>query len=208
MGLSTYSELKESIIRWSKRGDILSMVDDFIDIAESIMYSNPDAQLRIRDMEARAFDNTTSLDRFMPLPENYVQMRQFKLNLDEGHERIIDYVSPDSMIIKQGEGIPIYYTISSQIEFDRVADDMYEVEFLYYQSLAPLSSANPTNAILDRFPQIYLYGALFACKDWAMQPEESAKYYQQFISAIRGANAQDRRGRYHGMSARVHGATP
>lgn len=208
MGLATFNELRESIINWSKRGDILSLTDDFIAIAESLMYSNPDASLRILDMETRATDYTNTTDRFMPLPTRYVQMRQVKINLDDLGEPAITFVSPESMIIKEVEGIPVYYTIASQIEFDRIPDDMYEIEMLYYQSLAPLSATNQTNAILTRFPHIYLYGALFACKDWGMLQDEAAGYYQKFIAAIRGANQQDRRGRYHAPSIRVAAVTP
>lgn len=208
MAIDTFQTLKESIINWSKRGDILSLTEDFIAIAESLMYSNPDASLRIRDMEARATDDTNTTDRFMPLPTGYVQMRQVKINLDDLGEPAITFVPPESMIIKEVEGIPVYYTIGSQIEFDRISDDEYEIEMLYYRTLTPLSATNTTNAILTRFPQIYLYGALFACKDWTMQSDEAIGYYQKFIAAIKGANQQDRRGRYHAPSIRVAAVTP
>jgi hypothetical protein len=195
MGLATYLELKDSIAKWSKRSDILSITDDFIDIAESLIYSNPDASLRIRDMEARAYDTMNTIDRFMPLPDGYVEMRNVKLSLDQG-EYTVQYVAPEAMVIRSGESTPCFYTVSSQIEFDCVASDIYEVEFLYYKSLTPLSSSNLTNAILTRFPHVYLYGALFACHDWMKKPEEAAAYYQRFVEAIRGANKLDKDGRY------------
>lgn len=207
MSLDSYANLKVSIIEWSKRSDILSLVDDFIDIAESLMYANPDAQLRIRDMETRATGTLSTADRYEPLPTRYLQMRQVKLNLSHG-DFLIDYQAPESMILKDVAGVPCFYTISNQIEFDRVPDDTYQIEFLYYQTLAPLSASATTNAILTRFPHIYLYGALFACADWALQPEQAAAYYQRFIAAIRGANNQDRRGRYHGATVRVAAVTP
>lgn len=207
MALDSYANLKVSIIEWSKRSDILSLTDDFIDIAESLMYSNPDAQLRIRDMETRATGALSTADRYEALPTRYLQMRQVKLNLAHG-DFLIDYQAPESMILKDVAGVPCFYTISNQIEFDRVPDDTYQIEFLYYQTLAPLSASATTNAILTRFPHIYLYGALYACADWALQPEQAAAYYQRFIAAIRGANQQDRRGRYHGATVRVAAVTP
>lgn len=207
MALDSYQTLKTSIIEWSKRSDILSLVDDFIDIAESTMYANPDAQLRIRDMETRATGNMSTTDRCEPLPSRFIEMRQVKLNLTAG-EYMMSYVSPDSMIIKDASGIPPYYTITNQVEFDRIPDDAYEIEFLYYESLAPLTATAPSNQILVRFPQIYLYGALYACFDWAMQGDVSANYYSKMISAIKGANTMDRRGRYHGASIRLNAVTP
>lgn len=207
MSLDSYANLKVSIIEWSKRSDILSLVDDFIDIAESLMYANPDAQLRIRDMEARATGTLSTADRYEALPTRYLQMRQVKLNLSYG-DFLMNYQAPESMIISDVAGVPCYYTIANQIEFDRIPDDTYEIEFLYYQTLTPLSATATTNSVLTRFPHIYLYGALFACAEWALQPEVAASHYQRFIAAIRGANQQDRRGRYHGATARVAAVTP
>src|ERR1043165_5717837 len=125
MGLATYLELKDSIAKWSKRSDILSITDDFIDIAESLIYSNPDASLPIRDMEARAYDTMNPIHRFMPLPDGYVEMRNVKLSLDQG-EYTVQYVAPEAMVIRSGESTPCFYTVSSQIEFDCVASDRSE----------------------------------------------------------------------------------
>lgn len=207
MTITTYSELKIAIQSWAKRTDIVDQFDTFIDIAESIMYANPDASLRIREMETRATGTLSAANRYEPLPTNYLQMRQVKLNLDAG-DRFLEYKSPESMAISPDAGIPWNYTISDQIELDRAPDDDYTIEFLYFASLTPLSDAAPTNAILTRFPLIYLYGALYAFSQWSMQEEKASFYYQSFIKAIQGANHLDKRGRYHSPSGRIAGVTP
>ena len=40
MAISNYLELKASVQRWAKRGDINSLIDDFIDLAESDIWQN------------------------------------------------------------------------------------------------------------------------------------------------------------------------
>ena len=207
MAIQTYSELKIAIQSWAKRTDIVDQFDTFIDIAESIIYANPDASLRIRDMETRATGTLSTANRYEPLPTNYLQMRQVKLNLDAG-DLFLEYKSPESLHISPAAGIPRYYTIGSQIELERVPDDDYTIEFLYYATPTPLSDAAPTNAVLTRFPLIYLYGALYAFSQWSMQEEKSSFYYQSFIKAIQGANHLDKRGRYHSPSGRIAGVTP
>lgn len=207
MTISTYAELKVAIQSWSKRSDILDQLDTFIDIAESTMYANPDCSLRVRDMEARATGSTSITDRFVALPTRYLQMRQVKLNLDAG-DYFLTPATPETMGIDSRASVPTEYCVTSQVELNRVSDQVYEIEFLYYQTLAPLTSVATTNAILTRFPQIYLYGAMFALAQWSMQPDMEAKYYNAFIRAIQGANNQDKRGRYHQPAMRVAGVTP
>lgn len=205
--ISTYAELKAAIQSWAKRSDILDQLDTFIDVAESTMYANPDASLRVRDMETRATGTLSTADRYEPLPTRYLQMRQVKLNLDSG-DRFLEFKSPEAMAISSDAGIPWNYTIGSQIEFDRVPDDTYAIEFLYYASLAPLTSSATTNAILTRFPMVYLYGCLYAFYQWSMQEDRSTYYYNDFIKAIQGANSLDKRGRYHQPAGRIMGVTP
>lgn len=207
MAIDSYLTLKTTIQAYVKRTDILDMLDTFIDLAESTMYANPDASLRIRDMEGRATGTLSTANRYEPLPTNYLQMRQVKLNLSHG-DYMLDYLAPESLQIYNTTGVPGKYTITDQIEFEFTPDQAYTVEFLYYKTLTPLSVSNLTNAVLTRFPQIYLYGSIFAFYQWAMQEEKAAYYYSAFVQAIQGANHQDKRGRYHSPQVRVVGVTP
>jgi hypothetical protein len=207
MAISTYAELKQSLIDYSKRNDILSLVDTFIDIAESTMYANPDCSLRVRDMEARATASTSITTRFIALPTRYLEMRQAKLNLAHG-DFMLESRTPETLPIWNRASTPTLYAVTSQVELNCISDQIYTAEFLYYQTLAPLTSGAPTNAILTRFPQIYLYGALFALYQWMMNEDRAAYYYQAFIKAIQGANNQDRRGRFHQPVIRSMEITP
>jgi hypothetical protein len=66
----------------------------------------------------------------------------------------------------------------------------------YFAIPTPLSSANQTNNILSKFPNIYLFGALSAAYMWVGDTENQAKSYSAFIGAIKGANKKDKQGRY------------
>lgn len=193
--ITTYSELKVAIQDWSKRTDTLSLLDTFIDLAESEMYANAGESLRLRDMEVSATGLTSITTRFLALPTRYLELRRIKLNLAQGDLKL-DYETPAAMIINPQSGMPKFFTLNSQIEFDRISDIVYTVETQYFQMLAPLSAAAPTNAILTRFPSIYLWGALAALYQWAKLPDQADYYYQQFLGAISKANLQDRKGRY------------
>lgn len=208
MTISTYQELKVAIQDWSKRSDTLSLLDTFIDLAEAEMYANAEEPLRLRDMETSTTGVTSITTRYMNLPTRYLAFKRLKLNLTQGDLRL-QFSPIDQMRISPTAGLPKFFTVGSQVEFDRISDQVYTVGIDYYQSLTPLSDAAPTNAILTRFPTIYLWGALSALWQWGKKLDESDYYYKQFLGAIAKANLQDRRGRYGpAPTIRMEGPTP
>jgi hypothetical protein len=203
MAISNYLELKQAIERWAKRGDIASLTDDFIDLAESDIWQH----LRIRDMEARA-TAVTGADRFLALPDGFLEMR--KLTLVSGSLRYdLTSVVPESLKLQGTSGIPSSFTVTSQLEFNRIPAGNYTAEMQYYKTLTPLSTTDPVNAVLTRFPSIYLYGALFHFAQWAHNDAMLQKYVALFSKEIELANKSDRRGRYGPAPAmRIEGSTP
>ena len=65
----------------------------------------------------------------------------------------------------------------------------------YWQTVTDLDSTNTTNAILTRFPNIYLNGCLWALHAWAMNEQTAENYYQKMVREILDANKMDARGR-------------
>lgn len=217
MAISTYLELKSAIQSWAKRSDISSYIDDFIDLAEADMWGGPSVTnpeilssepLRIREMEARATAETSTSDRFLELPEGYLQMRKLRIINGSVNQELMFRV-PESITVLASAGIPTEYSITSEIQFNRVCGGLFTAEMNYYKSLTPLSQSNTSNAVLARYPNIYLYGALSHFSDWAMNDGLKLKYEKLFVSAIRAANKNDRKGRYgSGKSMKREGPTP
>lgn len=204
MAISTYNELKTAIERWSKRTDAVDVIDDFIDLAEADIAR----ELRIRDMEARATASASTADRFLELPTSFLMMRKMRLYTGS-LQYDLTYRVPESMTIIPASGRPTEYTVTSQLEFNRTPDSAYTVEMQYYRSLTPLSASNTTNAILTRYPNVYLYGALFHFGLWARDDRMVAQFAPLFDGAIREANTADRKGRHGAAKAmKIEGSTP
>jgi|TARA_R110000751_G_scaffold68024_1_gene138524 hypothetical protein len=204
MSISTYLELKTAIQNWSKRSDTLSVIDDFIDLAESDIAVN----LKVRSMEGTATGSTGTTDRYLALPTGFLSMRKFRIYTG-GASFEIEYRAPESMNIQTAAGRPRFFTVTNQVEFDRVPDSAYSYEMAHFKSLTALSSSNTTNDILTRFPAIYLYGSLFHFAQWAHDDAMIQKYSLLFDEAMKRANKLDRRGR-HGPAPAMHieGSTP
>ena len=163
-------------------------------------------KLRIRDMESRQTASLTT--RYLALPTNYVEMRRLRL-VSGSNNYNIDYEAPSSMIVSADTSIPKYFTVTSQLEFDRTPDGTYTAEMELYISLTALSDSNTSNAVLSRFPMIYLFGSLWALWLFASEEDKADYYYGMFDKAIRDANAQDSRGRYGpAPAARMRGTAP
>lgn len=209
MSLDTYANLKDEIISWSHRDDVDLKIDTFIDLAESEMLANAVEPLQLRGEETLVVFATNTSDRFVALPAGYQSLRKARIQIANGESYEIFYRTPAQLNLISSAGMPRFFTVTDQVEFDRVSDQIYAGEFQYFQDFTALSSSNTTNTVLTNHPTIYLFGALWSLKKHTEEPQAAAGYYQDFINAIRGANKKDWLGRYGPAPvARVEGATP
>lgn len=191
MALGTYEDLKASIERFSHRTDISDVIDDFIDLAENTI----DKGLRMRSNESRERASASTSDRYLALPDRFLEMRRLEL-INGSVTKDIVYRSPEAMQIADTSGEPKYFTITNQIEFDRTPSSAYTIEIVFYKGLNPLSSSNTTNDVLTNYPDLYLYGALYHLNNWTLDAEEMSKYLNLFNVALESANLQEQRGRF------------
>lgn len=204
MAFDNYTNLKAAIQKWSHRTDISDIVDDCIDLAENKI----DHDLELLSNEQRATATTATTDRFLALPTQYLEMR--RLTIVSGsinHE--IRFQSPEQMTVMNASGRPNYFTVTSQIEFDRVPDSAYTVEMSYYVRLTPLDDTNTTNDVLTNHPNLYLYGSLAELFKWALDQDTAILYENLFNQEMMKANKQENRGRYGpALSMKYEGPTP
>lgn len=196
MSLDTYTNLKAEIIDWSHRNDIDLKVDTFIKLCETEMFSNQVEPLMVRGGETREEFTTNTADRFVTLPTGYQSARKLRIQISNGQSYELEYRTPSQLQILSSTGCPYFYTITDQIEMERISDQVYTGEAQYYCEFTGLSSSNASNFVLSSFPNIYWAGCLWALKLYAEEFQEAGLYYQQFIANIRGANTKDSLGRY------------
>jgi len=209
MSLDTYPNLKDEIIAWSYRDDLDLKIDTFIDLDESEMLANNVEPLQLRGQETLSSLSTSTTTRFASLPDSYQSMRKIRIQIVNGESYELRYRTPSQLNIISTTGMPRFFTVTDQIEFDRVSDQAYAGEIQHYADFTVLSDSNTTNTVLTNHPTIYLFGALWALKLHVLEYPDAAAYYQQFIAAIRGANNKSELGRYGPAPvARIEGATP
>jgi hypothetical protein len=119
------------------------------------------------------------------------------------------FQTPAQMVVKDAVTRPSQFAVTSQIEFDLTPDQAYTAEMQYWGRTTALSDAEPTNDILTNYPDIYLFGCLWMVAKYGNEPDVAGIYYDDFIQAIRGANQENKSGRYGPtMTRRVKGCNP
>lgn len=210
MSLSDYSGLKDAVRRWSKRKDATDdFIDDFIDLAEEKIYSNEVSPLRIKEMDTRATATVSITDRYLALPDRFVDMRRLKINAQTdttpGFAEDIDirFRAPDQLLLNNLSGFPGFFAVTSQIEFERIPDQLYVVEMQYFAKELPLDNANPINAVLTRFPSIYLHATLSELWKYYNEEEKAEFYNAKALNAIVAANKAEKKAMF-GNAPQIH----
>ena len=210
MALETVGDLRAAVKRQSHRNDIDDdQVNDFIDQCESDIYANEFDILRVREMETRSTAVTAADSRYLELPDNFLEMRRLSLLLGSGETPDVTFQAPNQLRVKSS-GRPKFFTVTSQLEFDRIPDSTYSIEMQHMVSAVPLTDDAPTNFVLSNYPNIYLYGSLWALFLWTMDEQRATYYRGLFLGSIRGANKGTKKSRY-GPSPSLsqnYGSTP
>lgn len=209
MAITNYTELRSAIIDWSFRDDLDLKIDDFISIAETYMLSNESENLKIRDFETLTTNVLSIVSRFNALPSGYQNMRSISLLRADGSRKKLEYRTPQALHLKTSAQEPDFYTITTQIEFDAIPLVADTIEIQYFADFTPLTAVNPTNSVLTKSHNIYLFGALWALFTYIDDDAKTSKYKLFFKEAIRGANSTDIDGRYGpGLTMVNEGPTP
>ena len=202
MSISTVSELRAAIADYLI-DDMPDQINQFIVLAES----RHRREIRMREMFTRA--SLTVNARNVNLPTGFLEAINFRL-LTDPVTRLEEVSLPEMTAIRQEvNGRPAYFSIASDIEFDVVPDASYSGEITYYQSLPPLSDADPSNVLLTTYPDAYLYAALAASAPYQMADERLAVWEALYRDARDMINRQSAASRRVGpLVSRVSGRTP
>ena len=199
MAFGNYEELKTSIANWSDRDDMAPFIPDFIALCEARF----NRELRLRSMEQKDYANTIGGQANYSLPPNYLQMREFRLNMDPTVS--LQYVSPEIYEAwNLGQGTPKFYTIiANEIRIGPVPAGAYEMEMLFWAKFPNLSGTVPTNWMLQNSPDVYLYGSLLELEPFIQNDARISVWGAGYQKAISDIQLQDDKDRHSGSALTV-----
>jgi hypothetical protein len=190
MALNNYENLKKSIIEWSHQDDANLLIPDFIQLTETEMFANDEEILILKTLGKTV--ELLLINGEVELPDDLIEIRSIKI-IGENNTIDLNYHTPQG-IDYNNSNLCQYTIIDNKIKTNISSEDTILINYVS-ESLS-LSDLEVSNEVLEKYPNIYLFGALYFLKEWADEPQDAQNYYIRFIKAIRGANKKSKLGKY------------
>jgi hypothetical protein len=209
------------------RDDLTAHIPSFITLAEN----RSNRRVRVREMERTTTLTPTSSaaaitsgDIFDPdpldadevgnesdtniciLPTDYIEARRVAANTDP-----VSILSPISLDAARENfnfsGYPTRYTISGNYLTAYPSTDT-TIDLTYYAKIPALSNTLASNWLLERAPEIYLYGALLESAPFMEDDARLATWISLYKAAVDELLQADTRGLWSRAVSRIRGITP
>jgi hypothetical protein len=203
MDLSSYSGLQEAALSVvGREGD--SSLTAYAPIAVTLAHAKLNDNLQVMEMEATS--TGTSDNGVVALPDDFAGWRR----VEAYPYGPLEFQEPNYLAHRYptgAGGCPAFFTIQggSLVTYPTYTG---EITLDYYQRIPALSDSNPSNWLLVRRPDIYLFLTVSELYAFAKNYEEAVTWNQRGMTAVEEVNTKDKAKRYSRVSARVKGPTP
>ncbi len=180
-----YGELKQTIADYAHRADLSSQIPGFIRVATARL----NRDLRVQEMVTELA--TTPTTNPWALPDDYLELRELTRDATNSVGRVqLSSVSNHQINKYAGAtGSPTFYSIDGfEIETAPGGLDT-EYALQYVAALPELVGDADTNAVLTRYPNLYIYGALIELYSWTQDQANQQRVTEMVVSEIAAANA-------------------
>lgn len=181
------------------RTDIDDAIVRFIGLAEAQI----SRELRHYNMQKRV--SAVATDRFLPRPGDWIET--IRMHVASSNTEPLQLISRDDMMDKRAKyndqtGTPRFYChVESGFELFPTPSADTDIELLYYASIDRLVGNDATNWLLDRHPDVYLYGALTHALEYV--DDSLAKQWQvMFVDAVKRVQLESDKSMMSGVSLR------
>lgn len=205
MALDTYAGLQAAVLDWIARpGDPLVQPA----LPEMITLFEAEMRLRLRHIgnETMAQLYTTTGAGDLPLPDDFVELRAASI---DGLGKPLEVLSASQAATMTSGGVPAWFTIYGGGDFGcsdggammRLVPPPggnYTINITYLRGLPPLSDAAPSNWLLKKAPQLYLWGTLVECSAYIGFDERAKLWLERRDATWETLERDDRKARWGG----------
>lgn len=154
---STYDGLLAAVADWLNRADLTLQLPAFVALAEAGF----NRDLRVRDMMVRA--HATSDQENVELPADYLETYSLAIE-PSGSQPPLRYMGEtETNLLKANRAtgaVTGYTLINGGLELVPAPPGDVELRLVYYARIPALGALTPSNWLLVKSPDLYLYGAL------------------------------------------------
>ncbi|MBD9592687.1 hypothetical protein IB270_07570 [Ensifer sp. ENS05] len=197
--ISDYASLLVDAGEYSGRNDIAHLFPRFIGLAETKL----NRFLRVAEMEV--VDTVAVMSGAGTLPTDFLEAREVK----NANGLPIRAVSLQQLTESYAgrSGIPTGYAIVGSTINVRPKGDG-DLTVTYYGKIPALTRANPTNWLLEKAPDAYLYALVEEIAIWERDIDKAGTATQLKMLALSGLKIGDERTRWGNAQVVVGGPTP
>lgn len=158
MTITSYQTLVDAIVDRMNDSALDTYAPEFIQMAEAMF----NRRLFNLESEGTATIDTVADQESLAFPTDFVQLKS--IHLDTDPRVLLEPMSAGNLRYywaAQTTGKPQNYAISSdEIMLGPVPDGVYTANMTYTRTLTALSASATTNWLLEKHPDLYLYGSL------------------------------------------------
>ena len=193
MALNTFSTIKSAVSDWLDRDDIATVVDQFITLTETRLYS----VLRVRQMETAL--SLTISSGTVTLPADFLEFKH--AYVDGAPTQSLEFKGVDWIYknypTRSSGSKPVYAAVDAgTVLFGPYPDSNYVIKGTYYAKPAALVvTTNETNFLTTSYPDILLYGALVQSSYYLGQDERLIGWqagYDEALNRLMDADKKER----------------
>jgi len=167
-----YDDLLSAAAQWLNREDLTDQLPAFVRFAESQF----NRELRVRDMMVRAY--TTSANELVELPDDWLE--HYSLTTADGGT--LEYMTEAGSNRLKGDGMSGetfgYTVVGNAIELVPMPGADMELRMVYYARIPSLGPSQPSNWLLAKYPDIYLYSTLLQAMPYLKDDTRLATWIQ------------------------------
>ena len=204
MPFENYDVLQQSIAGWLARTDLEQRIPDFIRLAEVKFFN--DLDLRTLEDEVRLDTKIPAGENPWPFPPDAGEIRFFRINTSP--PRVLEIVSlskiSDARYHNKSSFPAAAAVVGRSLEFDVPSVEENDITVWYYPStMGYLTENNTTNGVLERRPDLYLYGSLLQAAPYVGADQRVAVWGSFYEAAVSTERALQFRRRLGGGKLRV-----
>lgn len=188
MALDTYANLQLAVANWMHRSDLTGNIPDFIRLTET----RTTRLLNARLQQLVATITTVAGTQSAAMPSDLLRVMAASIHQNT---RTLEYVTMDQLnrdFTPSDAGLPrVYSTVDSLMYFGPTPDAAYSVTTTYQMQVPALSDAAPSNSLLTKWPDVYLWGAVYHAAKFSENPAKMQQFESDYLRAVDEVNIID-----------------
>ena len=191
--ITNYANLQSTIADYLNRADLTSQIQTFIQFAEA------DLNTRLRDRQMIVRAEATSDEEYVQLPSDGLEALNLQLVGGMSPLRYITLDESDIVNSTRALTSPTFYSLmNGAIELVPPPAHDVDIEMVYYGKIPSLSDAAPSNWLLVKAPDVYLYGALTHAAPFLMDDARMQTFGQIYLARVQSLQDESQKSLHSG----------